>query len=78
MSRSITRRENHITSALVSARNSLERYEESYRSGLVDILDLLTVQEKTFDLASELDTLTYERLINRIDLGLALGLGVAQ
>jgi NodT family efflux transporter outer membrane factor (OMF) lipoprotein len=78
LEQSITRRENHITSALVSARNSLERYEESYRSGLVDILDLLTVQEKTFDLASELDTLTYERLTNRIDLGLALGLGVAQ
>jgi NodT family efflux transporter outer membrane factor (OMF) lipoprotein len=78
LEQSITRRENYITSALVSARNSLERYEESYRSGLVDILDLLTVQEKTFDLASELDTLTYERLTNRIDLGLALGLGVAQ
>lgn len=76
LEQSITRQQNHITSALASARNSLERYQESYRSGLVDILDLLTVQEKTFDLASQLDTLIYERLTNRIDLGLALGLGV--
>ena len=76
LEQSITRRQNHITSALASARNSLERYQESYRSGLVDILDLLTVQEKTFDLASQLDNLIYERLANRIDLGLALGLGI--
>ncbi len=73
---SLTARQQHITSALSSARNSLERYQESYRSGLVDILDLLTVQEKTFDLAAQLDNLIYERLTNRIDLGLALGLGV--
>ena len=74
--RSLTARQKHIKSALSSARNSLERYQESYRSGLVDILDLLTVQEKTFDLAAQLDNLIYERLANRIDLGLALGLGV--
>jgi NodT family efflux transporter outer membrane factor (OMF) lipoprotein len=73
---SITARQKHITSALSSARNSLERYQESYRSGLVDILDLLTVQKKTFDLAAQLDNIIYERLANRIDLGLALGLGV--
>jgi len=46
LEQSITRQQNHITSALASARNSLERYQESYRSGLVDILDLLTVQKK--------------------------------
>lgn len=76
LEQSLARQQKHITSALASARNSLERYQESYRSGLVDILDLLTVQEKTFDLASQLDNLIYERLVNRIDLGLALGLGV--
>lgn len=76
LERSISRRQNHISSALASARNSLERYQESYRSGLNDILDLLTVQQKTFDLALQLDNLIYERLTNRIILGMALGLGV--
>ena len=76
LEQSLARQQEHIRSALASARNSLERYEESYRSGLVDILDLLSVQEDTFDLASQLDNLIYERLVNRIDLGLALGLGV--
>lgn len=78
LEQSITRRQTHISSALTSARNSLTRYQESYRNGLVDILDLITVQEKTFDIAAELDNLIYERLVNRIDLGLALGLGVTQ
>lgn len=72
LEQSITRRHKHIESALASARNSLARYQECYRSGLVDILDLLTVQEKTFDIAAQLDNLIYQRLINRIDLGLGV------
>lgn len=76
LEKSLALRKQHITAALESARNSLDRYEESYREGLVDILDLLSVQEDTFDLASQLDTIIYDRLVNRIDLGLALGLGV--
>lgn len=78
LEQSITRRQKHIKSALTSARNSLTRYQENYRSGLVDILDLITVQEKTFDIAATLDNLIYERLANRVELGLALGLGVTQ
>lgn len=78
LEQSITRRQKYIQSALTSARNSLTRYQENYRSGLVDILDLITVQEKTFDIAATLDNLIYERLANRVDLGLALGLGVTQ
>ncbi|MDX2463347.1 MAG: TolC family protein [Porticoccus sp.] len=78
LEQSITRRQKHIQSALTSARNSLTRYQENYRSGLVDILDLITVQEKTFDIAAQLDNLIYDRLVNRIELGLALGLGVTQ
>lgn len=67
----------HIQSALRSAQNSLEQYQRSYRTGLVDILDLLTVQQQTFDLEAQLDNLIFQRLSNRISLGLALGLGVA-
>jgi NodT family efflux transporter outer membrane factor (OMF) lipoprotein len=75
LEQSLTRRIIHIETALVSARNSQTRYEANYRAGLVDILDLLSVQEETFDIEAQLDNLLYERLVNRIELGLALGLG---
>ena len=42
------------------------------------VLDLLNVQQQTYDLESRLDDLTYNRLANRIDLGLALGLEATQ
>lgn len=68
-------RQQHISAALKSAQNSLKQYQTSYRTGLVDILDLLTVQQQTYNLEASLDNLIYQRLINRINLGLALGLG---
>ncbi len=70
-------RQQHISAALKSAQNSLKQYQTSYRTGLVDILDLLTVQQQTYNLEASLDDLIYQRLINRINLGLALGLGTA-
>lgn len=70
-------RQQHISAALKSAQNSLQQYQTSYRTGLVDILDLLTVQQQTYNLEATLDNLIYQRLINRINLGLALGLGTA-
>lgn len=76
--RELSQRIHHIESALAAAGNSLESFKKSYRSGLVDILDLLTVQTKTYDLELELDNLIYSQLANRIDLGLALGLGVQE
>ncbi|MCB1876841.1 MAG: TolC family protein [Chromatiales bacterium] len=66
----------HTEAALASAHNNLEQYRRGYRSGLVDILDLLSVQEQTYDLEDRRNTLRYQRLANRITLGLALGLGV--
>jgi len=74
----LSQRIDHITTALNNAQNSLETYKKSYRTGLVDIIELLTVQKQTYDLEAQLDNLNYERLVNRIDLGLALGLGVPQ
>ncbi|EAP94443.1 hypothetical protein V12B01_11115 [Vibrio splendidus 12B01] len=56
---------------------SFTSYEEKYRQGLVDIFDLLTVQQQTYDLEAQLTQTIYNRLVNRIDLGLALGLGVS-
>jgi NodT family efflux transporter outer membrane factor (OMF) lipoprotein len=66
----------HTESALASARNNLNQYQRSYRAGLVEILDLLSVQQETYDLEDQVNTLRYERLVNRITLGLALGLGI--
>ncbi len=72
----LARRLTHTETALASARNNLDQYQRSYRAGLVDILDLLSVQQQTYDLEDQVNTLRYERLANRITLGLALGLGV--
>ncbi|WP_203234916.1 TolC family protein [Modicisalibacter coralii] len=74
--RSLAERQRHIREALANARDNLDQYQRQYRAGLVGILDLLAVQETTYDLEARLDQLTYQRLSNRIDLGLALGLGV--
>jgi len=73
---SLKRQQQHLNDALTSAKRSEANYLTKYRQGLVDILDLLTVQQQTFDLQSQLTQATYNRLVNRIDLGLALGLGI--
>ncbi len=76
LEKSLLRRQQYIEQALAAARNTLTQYQHSYRNGLVELLDLLSVQEQTYDLEEQLNTLIYNRLANRIDLGLALGLGV--
>ncbi len=78
LERSLTRQQNHIETALMTAQNNLQQYQRSYRAGLVDILDLLEVQRQTYDIDIQLNNLINEHLANRIDLGLALGLGVKQ
>lgn len=74
--RELEERIRYIETSLNSAENSLQAYQKSYRAGLVDILDLLSVQERVYDLEIQLDNLIHEQLANRITLGLALGLGV--
>jgi NodT family efflux transporter outer membrane factor (OMF) lipoprotein len=74
---SLDKQQQYISDALSSAQQSFSNYQLKYSQGLVDILDLLTVQQQTFDLQIQLAQITYNRLINRIDLGLALGLGVS-
>ncbi len=73
---SLQRQQKHIREALENAQRSVDHYQSKYRQGLVDILDLLSVQQQTFDLQAQLIQTTYNRLTNRIDLGLSLGLGV--
>ncbi|MDO6804037.1 TolC family protein, partial [Wenyingzhuangia sp. 1_MG-2023] len=70
----LARQQEAIQRALESARANETRYVRRYRSGLVDMLDLLSVQQSRYSLEDTLNTLTYQRLSNRITLGLALGL----
>ncbi len=72
----LEQQQTHIREALRNAKRSAAHYQLKYRKGLVDVLDLLTVQKKTFDLQIQVTQIMYQQLTNRIDLGLALGLGV--
>jgi len=74
---SLKRQQQHLENALDSAKRSSANYQVKYRQGLVNILDLLSVQQQAFDIQTQLVTAQYNRLANRIDLGLALGLGVS-
>ncbi|WP_117232563.1 TolC family protein [Vibrio maerlii] len=74
---SLANQQQHLNDSLSSATRSVNSYEEKYRQGLVDIFDLLTVQQQAYDVEAQLANTTYQRLLNRIDLGLALGLGVS-
>ncbi len=76
MERSLTKRLSHTTEALHTSENNAEFYLNRYRNGLVSILDLLNIQQQTFNFKAQQLQITYLRLSNRIDLGLALGLGV--
>ncbi|GEA60601.1 TolC family protein [Vibrio comitans] len=72
----LEQQQTHLVEALASSQRSIVSYEEKYRQGLVDILDLLTVQQQSYDIQAQLASTTYQRLLNRVDLGLALGLGI--
>ena len=74
---SLASRQAHTEAALASARRSHEHYQSRYRLGLVTLLDLLSIQQQTYDLESQLNDLIHERLANRVALGLALGLGAS-
>jgi len=62
--------------ALQFAQLSEWQFEQRYQQGLTDIQSLLTAKRKTFTLQSRLLQVGLERALNRIDLGLALGLPV--
>lgn len=74
--RVLAKRVHHIQIAQLSAQTNLAQYEKKYRSGLVAISDLISAQKIAFDLEAQLDNLIYQQLTNRVNLGLALGLGV--
>lgn len=77
LEQSLQQQQDAIERALLTARSNEDRYRQRYRAGLVDLLDLLSVQQTRFSLESQLNSLTWQRLNNRIQLGLALGLPAA-
>ncbi|MFZ8199225.1 efflux transporter outer membrane subunit [Alteromonas portus] len=74
----LSARISHTNVALANAERSVSTLEGQYRQGLADILDLLSVYDTRFNLQAQAVELYAEKLQNRIDLGLALGLGVSQ
>ena len=74
----LSARISHTNVALANAERSVSTIEGQYRQGLADILDLLSVYETRFNLQAQAVELHAQKLQNRIDLGLALGLGVSQ
>lgn len=66
----------YLERALGSGKRSLDNYEDKYRKGLATIYELISAQTSVMDLEVKLVNKAYDRLANRIDLGLALGLGV--
>lgn len=59
---------------LALAQQTFEKYQQSYLKGLVEMPDLLSALTQTYDAEAQLNSLIYQRLANRISLGLALGL----
>lgn len=72
----ITKRLALTESALQSAKRSEQTYLSRYRQGTASFIDLLQIQQQTYSLQAQVTQLTYQRLNNRITLGLALGLGI--
>jgi outer membrane protein TolC len=73
---SLNAQQSHYNDALDSADNTLKQYQTSYRSGLVTILDLLEVQQQNYDIQANLNTTQLNLMLNRVNLGLALALGI--
>ncbi len=75
LERSLATRQSHTQDALLHAKSSETHVQEQYAQGLTDIFDLLTVQQQTLNLEVQALQLHFEQLTNRVDLGLALGIG---
>lgn len=74
--RVLAQRQMRLTQAVQHARSTETTTATRYRSGLVDILDLLSARNAVFDIQSQLLAVRRDRLKNRVALALALGTGV--
>lgn len=73
---SLAQQQQHYQQALQHAELSASHYQQRYRQGLVDILDWLSAEQNLYSTRLQLLQTQQARLVNRITLGLALGMGV--
>lgn len=64
-----------LETSLSSNERSVDGYRRRYRDGLIQLPELLQMEQNSFDIRQTLLETRYNQLINRIELGLALGLG---
>ena len=69
----LAERQTHLEQALVQAGLSSRYYESAYGEGVSDILALNTAREQELSLVFSLIDLRVARLVNRVDMALALG-----
>lgn len=65
----------HLKKAVKSAEDSSMFYEKRYLEGLEDLLSLQNAREQEIDVKSSLIDIKVQKIINRIDMALAMGVG---
>lgn len=73
---SLAQQERQMTLAWQHAEASLKHYRSGYVEGLNDILSLLNAQQSAYSARMQMLQTQQSRLVNRINLGLALGMGI--
>lgn len=71
----LDRKESFLKLAFLEAVKSYEYFEKRYLDGLDSLINMLNAKEEQMSLQTQINELQAARLINRIDLALALGLG---
>ncbi|MCD4678310.1 MAG: TolC family protein [Desulfobacula sp.] len=66
----------HLQKAVNHAKQSSQYYEIRYKEGLADIIELYTAKEQELNVMSDIIDVKALRIINRVDMALALGTGV--
>lgn len=76
LERTLSVRQGHIEKSLELSIKIEQLDKDKYSKGLIKVSDYLTSQRSVYDLQEELNSIIKERIENRINLGLSLGLGV--
>lgn len=74
----LTKQVNTLQHALRHAQLQNRNIQQQYRSGSINLDDWLNAQQQQYDIEMQILQLRYVTLVNRVTLGLELGLGVMQ